>query len=326
MKGIKYLWIDSFVRRKLFLSCILQQNFYYQISWQHPKPTGTRVLRYRIKITYHLDVFVCFQVPAHQTTFMFNESMGLLYGCIFNVYVTAQPVSHASGSNIVKSIQVFGCPVPPKLLPLPNIVVQLGRPHSFTAIFKYDPVPTPVLNWYFSPERVYCRNESLISRDREGVFISENRHTLTIRRVSRNDLGCYIVKADNGIGRVVHQRGYINIDHNKNKLFQRLVPSKTQQTTDEYQGPLFGSLAGIMIFLLFCIFFLKCYKRSRFNVSKTPPDDYSFVRKVYLSHCAESRQEKHALSQFVCALKKFGIDVIVDVFSQVNINQAYSNI
>jgi hypothetical protein len=100
------------------------------------------------------------------------------------------------------------------------------------------------------------------------------------------------------------------------------MPSKTRQITDKYQGPLFGSLAGIMIFLLFCILFLKCYKRSRFNVSKRPPEDYSFVRKVYLSHCAESKQEKRALSQFVGALKRFGIDVIVDVFSQVDINNA----
>lgn len=128
-------------------------------------------------------------------------------------------------------------------------------------------------------------------------------------------MGCYIVSADNGIGPIIQQRGYIDV---KQKSFQHLKQSN--YSNSDFEEPLFATLVGVMVVLLFCILILKFYKKKQTFTSLDTEKQFQFVRTVYLSHCAESKKEEVALMKFVGALRTFGVDVIVDVLNQVEIN------
>ena len=54
-----------------------------EITWSHPTNGSTTRTGYRVLVRYTDRQVACFQLPAHQNTFIFNKTIGFLYGCSF---------------------------------------------------------------------------------------------------------------------------------------------------------------------------------------------------------------------------------------------------
>ena len=273
--------------RNLTARCLYDKNsdkFQYKFSWRLPEPTGTPVSRYRIKITYRLTKHICFLVPASQTTFVLNRSIGLLYGCGFHLYVTALPIAYVDGRFEAESIPVYGCPVPPVLLPLPNVVVKPGSSYRFVSKFEQEPVPSPIITWYFTVDKEYCKNLSVLKEDQNDVLLSKDRRSLTIMNIRKEHIGCYVAAANNSIGRIDMQRG--SLDLNISSSLSSLIPRRSVYY--DFEGPLFGSLAGIMIALLISLLILKLIRKRRLLVRDHA--EILLKSEVYISHCTVNEE------------------------------------
>ena len=153
-----------------------------------------------------------FDVPPTQTTVVFNKSMGLVYRCEFNFYVTPMPIVLVDNTFRQKSVRVLGCPIAPKLRALPNVMARIGSSSSFVARFAIEPIPSPTMKWYFSHDKVYCRNPALIENHRTNIIFSNNMRILRVVNITKEDVGCYTVSADNSVGRTVEQRAYLELN------------------------------------------------------------------------------------------------------------------
>jgi len=206
--------------RNLSARCVYTSpnDFHYVLSWNPPELSETSVTKYGVRILFGsfsagsvVPFSLCFQVPASQERFNFNQSMGLSYGCPFRFSVVAQPVVY--GSVVVE--RVSGCPIAPTLNPLPNVKVNLGSSYSFAATFQYEPIPKATIRWFFSADRVNCRNLSRLQNSQSNVKISENGRVLQISKVKWKDVGCYVVTAYNGVGEENREMGYLTLTNSK---------------------------------------------------------------------------------------------------------------
>ena len=256
------------------------ENMYFKFSWNPPLPTGTNVSSYRIRIIYHGSVDVCFVVPPTQTTVVFNQSMGLVYGCGFDLYVTPSPIVYVDESFREKSVQVFGCPIAPKLLALPNIMAKTGSSSSFVVVFDIEPIPSPTIKWYFSHDKVYCRNPVPIENHRTNIIFSKDMRILRVVNITKEDVGCYTVSADNTIGRTDKQRAYLELNFT--------MPA-SEYSSHDIKGPLFGSLVGMIIVALFCVLIITHIRK---KITVREPEESLLTGAVYVSHCTEENNSK----------------------------------
>ena len=218
-----------------------------------------------------------FDVPPTQTTVVFNKSMGLVYRCEFNFYVTPMPIVLVDNTFRQKSVRVLGCPIPPKLRALPNVMAKIGSSSSFVARFDIEPIPSPTMKWYFSHDKVYCRNPALIENHRTNIIFSNSMRILRVVNITKEDVGCYTVSADNSVGRTVEQRAYLELNFT--------MPTSVYSSRD-IKGPLFGSLVGMIIVALFCVLIITHIRK---KITAREPEESLLTRKVYLSHCAEEK-------------------------------------
>ena len=224
-------------------------EFSYKLSWEQQTTTTTPVTEYRIKIWYeNYRRYLCFFVPASQRHFVFNQTMGLRYGCHFSFSVMALPIAYVNGIIQTGIEQVIGCPLPPRLDPLPNVVVNRGIDHVFKASFEYEPTPSPTISWYFSSDKRNCHQPRLLHNETsDNIEISTGGRFLRIHEVSVSQTGCYIVVADNGIGAPQRRRGYLDVNETVHR-----------HSDKDYGGnilvPVFLPATGVMLLLLLCLF------------------------------------------------------------------------
>ena len=182
-----------------------------------------------------------------------NQTMGLRYGCQFSFSVMALPIAYVNGIFHANIEQVIGCPLPPRLDPLPNVVVNRGTDHVFVASFEYEPTPPPTISWYFSSDKRNCRQPRLLNKN-YNIEISEGGRFLRIQEVTAKTTGCYVVVADNGIG-VQRQRGYLDVNDTVHR-----------HSGTSYGGnilvPVFLPATGVMLLLLLCLF-IAMYKNKK---------------------------------------------------------------
>jgi len=188
-------------------------KFYYEITWEPPLPGATPVSEYAVKIVYYGDIYVCFRVPASQHRILFNESTGLRHKCWFTFSVTPQPVLFVNGTYRDTDRIPARCPMALQMKPLPSIVAHEGANVSFTAEFFEKPTPHPEIRWYFSGDKLHCRDPLLINGTERHLLLSSNRMILTVLNITAKQKGCYTVQADGeGIPPILHeQRGYVDL-------------------------------------------------------------------------------------------------------------------
>ena len=188
-------------------------RFHYEISWNHPHDTGTPVSKYQVRIWYRrhkrLLPSLCYEVPASQKIFIFNETMGLCYACPFSYAVIPYPPVSLESTNFTRAISVSGCPVAPYLKPLPKVELQPGSNFSFVASFEEEPVPAVSIRWYFSTDTTSCSYLDRINQN--NIVVSYNTRILHVLGAREENIGCYVAAAQNGIGEEVRQRGYLNL-------------------------------------------------------------------------------------------------------------------
>ena len=289
------------------------KDFYYELTWKYPESMGAPVSRFRVKINYRSSRYICFQVPASQRKFRFYPSMGLVYRAGFEFYITAQPIRRVNGLLFQNSLEVWGCPVAPILLPLPNANVAAGTDFSFFASFRFEPIPNVSVSWYFSPDIVHCTNQSVVDvQHRNNVLISRDMSELTILNAGEEDVGCYVVIAHNGIGGISKQRGYLGLNTSASTTW-------VQSNLDGNEMIYAPFLASLL--LLITIIILLVMQRRRRTI-RNENTEALLMKTVYVSHCMERQDEIVCLTRFLAALKRVGINVIVDILKQVEIHNA----
>ena len=285
-----------------------KQNFLYTLSWLPPVTTEAAVVsKYLVRIRYGQQHRICFKLSASQTTFIFNQSIGLLHGCRFHISVTALPVVYKDRSVHQKTLQVL-CPMPTKLLPLPNIMVKPGSTYSFLARFLHEPIQNITINWFFSPDIIFCRkNRTRITaeRHRDIVTSSEGR-ILTIRNISNDHVGCYVTK----VGSADEVRGYLNIN---STLVSVIAPHNNTIAT--FEKLFFAILAVLMVIIV--VYLAVIFLKRRMASMKQDSDVCTTLLKkaVYLCHSTDEAKERSELMYFIDILKRSGIDVIIDILS-----------
>jgi len=186
-------------------------DFHYVLSWSPPAPTRAPVTKYRVRIWFETyQRHICFQVPASQRELIFNQSMGLSYGCPFSFSVVAQPIAYTDNIHYTDTKMISGCPISPKLKPLPNMILQPGSNFSFLASFKEDPIPHAKVKWFFSPDKVNCSTYRRIEQN--NVIVSEDTRVLSVNHATNENIGCYIAVASNGIDGKSYRRGYLDFE------------------------------------------------------------------------------------------------------------------
>ena len=297
-----------------------ENSFYYNITWKPPINTGTNVTGYRVMVLYRRDLYAgvkgCFQLPPSATYFLFNTSVGLAYGCMFRLSVTAQPISNdLDEPRFISTLRESGCPRGPILVPLPNIYVARRSTYFFRVAYMNEPVPAPNISWFFTTDTKNCRNLQPLTTDGgNNIELYSKGMMVKISNVEEDHLGCYVVHVDNGIGRVKVQRGYLNFN---NTPFPYQIGNREILT--EIQTSIFGAIAGtIVVFVVvgFCIM-----SRHKSKEHKGSTEGEKFVRpKVYISHCMDSTRDVCLLLEFAASLESCGVDVVADVCSTVEVN------
>ena len=117
-------------------------------------------------------------------------------------------------------------------------------------------------------------------------------------------------------------KGYLRLTHKRPAL--SVNPNvKASQSQSTIEKIMFSSLAGVLIVLLFFLLIVMYHRRKKPNASHHEEfGEILLTKNVYVSHCSQDQDEILLLSQFVAALKKSGVNVIIDIFSQVEINNS----
>ena len=301
----------------------VKDSFYFRISWDAPKNTGKEVVGYRVYVMYDDGENGCFQLPASSRSYVFNRSVGLAYGCMLKYSVTAQPISRVDGTSWLNMHRVWGCPIRPIIEPLPNTHVDFLSHHSFWVRFKHTPVPKPNISWYFSSDKIFCRNPTLLVENENSVVFDQNNMVLNILEVREKHVGCYVVRAYNGIGRTQEQRGYLDL--------KPQPPSSSEQEEISIEMKMgsfsrIGLVLGIVMLVLVVLALVLMYKKNtvttvhEVSTNEHRHQHHHLKKKVYISHCMQTDVEKSLLLRFANALKSNGFDVLLDVCSIVEIN------
>ena len=289
-----------------------KRDFSYQLSWMSPADNKTAVSNYLIRIRYSNIHRICFKLPASQTTFLFNKSVGLVHGCKFMVTITALPVVFREMSFHQHTLQVESCPLAPKMSPLLNIASQLHSVYSFVVNFSQEPTQPITISWYHSSDHIFCRDKKLLTTQHRGFVFSSDRRTLTLSNISSKHVGCYVVIANNSLGYSSEVRGYLKINRT---LFANSIPAQNFESEI-----MFGALAVVMVLMAACLTLIVLKHRMAFTTHHGFAHESLFKKKVYLSHSIESAKERAKMMQFVNRLQGFNIDVIVDILSECEIN------
>lgn len=292
------------------------------VSLDNKFTLGVPVVGYRVYVMYTPTQYACFQLPPTQYSFTFNTSVGLTYGCFFYYTVTPQPISLRDGNTNYPLHMVHGCPVGINLLPLPNVHIEPGASYSFTARFEEEPIPSARVVWYFSPDRKFCKNPQRVENSLYNVEFLQDNRVLKILSVSRQHVGCYVVTAENGVGRIQEQRGYLDL--NITTTSSTNTRTNDQNMIAQVEGPLFATIALILavmagVALTFTIKWKRVARRRK-KFEEETSEGKLLKRKVYISHCMEEEEERMLLLKFVSCLSGSGVDVVVDVCSTVEIN------
>ena len=298
-----------------------RDDFHYEISWSAPEFTGTPVTGYRVKISQPYNKFICFRLAASERKFLFNASMGLVYGCMMRAYITPLPVVRRYGTVQVDPILVGGCPLPPRLMPLPHIAVDPGSTYSFAASFERDeePIPRASITWYYSSDIITCESRKRIYPCVDKISITKNGLVLTIENVEESDIGCYVIVANNNIsGGFDQQRGYLTLKIINGKY----SPIAVNSSSEDVEDYLFAVLTSLLIMSILVFMITVAYRRRRRRRASYGIDEVEKLttRDVYLSHCITEKNDITLIRQFSDALKNLGINLMVDIFSEVEIN------
>ena len=297
-----------------------KNEYYTEIAWDRPVNSGTPVDGYRVYIQFYLKDQVCFQLPPDQLRFEFNRSVGLIHDCMMVVGVTPQPISRRTPTqtHITRTTMSQQCPLSPKLSALRNVVVRPGQRHSFRARFRQQPVPVATVTWYFSTDKTNCQNSVKIETShREGRWLSEDNLILTLNATRAEHVGCYIVTASNGVGHGDTQRGYLDLNRTLVLLHQDNVRLL------DVEECIFISLAGfVLLLLLTSLSVWMCRQRGgqqQQHLHRLSAVSRTKCPTVYVSHCTAGKgdEDRLQLVRLAGALQSFGMDVVVDICSQV---------
>ena len=304
------------VTGKCLYNATSMDNFRYLISWDAPVPTDEKVTGYQVHIRHrHTHKYACFQVPSTHRSMIFNQSVGFIAGCAFFVAVTPQPISADVDIYQAEMTPFYGCPIAPHLLPLNNVLVSRGSMFSFHANFDQAPIPKPRVRWFFSSDERQCRNRRAVQMDQNSIILSDDGLTLQVHNAQEKHIGCYVVTAHNGFGRVAEQRGYLRL----NETLAMSSRTMEDHFADVHGRILITLIAGFIIFFILFVMVIVLFRRQRYQPASVPVE--VFLRKqVYISHNIHLKKEVNSLATLASLLQSNGIDVVVDIFNQVQIN------
>ena len=290
------------------------ESFHYRISWEAPEQTTVPVTKYRVYITYESFERACFQVSSKERVFIFNRAKGLVFGCVFYFSITPQPISLADDVSQTFLTHAPSCPVGVQLLPLPNIFVTPASTFFFVASFKLEPIPKANISWYFSPDKVHCTNPKIVVNGKRSVSLSKDNMMLKVGKVEKQHIGCYVVVATNEINGKHQQYGYLNLN-----MTYRLPSESEPYFRPAFRNSLFILLA--LLVLLIAVGIILQLGKNRPSATESIQLELKRDR-VYISHCMDHDTDKPNLLKLVCAIESLGVDVIIDVCSVVDINDA----
>lgn len=335
----KYLYIEADVVKKKYHNCTLQrtkndsipdagiprniraeckynryiETFYYELHWDHPTPTQTPLSRYRVYIRFlQSNRHLCFQLPPYQRKLDVNKTVGFEEKTDLEYSITAQPVLRVHHDTMKKA---SACPISPRLKELGNKVVQKGQNFSFKCLFFEEPVPKPMINWFFSKDKTNCKKRDQIMNG-EDKILSKNKRVLKIIDAKKEHAGCYVITAKNWFGDTVEKRGYLDVNETQ------VVPPNENGNFWKTLGPLFGLILGTtaVIVVPFMLIMYKCFWNPSHKPLISSRLDAHLKTKVYISHCSEDEKEKLVIAKFANIIKTYCIDVILDVCSAVQID------
>jgi hypothetical protein len=198
-------------------------------------------------------------------------------------------------------VDTSSCPGELNVGPLPNIELSLGQDFDFTVTYNGGPVSE--ILWYFSEDFSHCKVKSPINS-------CYHKETCSIKNFTKKDAGCYTVRiSETDSSTYRESNGFIHVK-------SKPVPPKDRNIVLPALG---GVLGGILLIASIVLV------RNKFLPSGLPrmsPSPAAPVSSVYISHCC-LRDQHHRLLMFANILqKKYGIEVILDLTSEVDINRA----
>lgn len=287
-------------------------KYFYNITWNYSKTNLDAVLTsFRVLIKYKSpEKKFCFNISNLSTHFIFDETMGFLIDRSMWYAITAEPILLRARRKEVNMYKSEQCPGPVELEHLPNVAVEMHSNHSFQCKFSYNTFSKHGVFWYFTKDIQNCtKSRVLLKNITDKIEISNNNKTLKVVNASTEDIGCYVLVVVDGKGNQLEIKGYLNLK--KKDLMVELFE-------EDYSVMIIivSILSVLLVFVLLLIIKkttpkLKLFTRNFNSANKT----------VYISHCLK-KAEGSCLSKLAMLLNDANINIIVDIYSIVAINNA----
>ena len=248
----------------------VQMDTYSKISWTTQHQNSSQITRYVVVVKYEESPFICFFVPPQQNSFIFSRERGFLYKKTFKynvisetVFRTNTPRKDDRTMDITRNMKTAtSCPSSPQMAPLPHSNITAGSEFTFEVKFVVQPIPSPMIDWYFASEKWKCKRYRLLMNgdNSNNIQITNSGRTLNIQNVSEHNAGCFIVIANNGVGGVQRQKGYLGVHEKKVKMGNGVEDRRTSKNVFDVENVVTLCAALIVLVVLVAVFSVSLLK------------------------------------------------------------------